>query len=139
MVQRPEKWARRNVGLNQLEQMNHSVKFRGWFSLFEFFRVNLRGGNDWMNLLKNRFWTAFQNRKRVAYLTWWNENFFKNDQKFDQILYFSCFWYTLPVCESSGCYVCDTLCAHLRAQYCVSYHICNSLTKLLGHSLTHCV
>ena len=63
------KWTRRKACLNQLEQMKHSVKFRGCFSLFELLSLNLRGGYDYMNLLENHFWTRFQNRKRCPYLT----------------------------------------------------------------------
>ena len=73
------KWGRRKGSLNQLEQMKHSVKFWSYFPLFGLLSLNIGGESDYMNLLKNHFWTPFQNRKTCPYLTWWNENFFKND------------------------------------------------------------
>ena len=139
MVQRPQKWTRRKVSLNQLEQMKHSIRFRGYFSLFDILSLNLRGEMIpwicWKITFEHLFKIENVDLSQLDEMKISS----KNDQKSDKILYFSCFWYTLPVCESSGCYVFDTLCGHLRAQYGIYCHICNSVTKVLGHSLTHCV
>ena len=81
MVQRPQKWLRRKVCLNQLEQMKHSVKFWGYFPLFELLSLHLGGGNNCLNLLKNHFWTHFQNRKQVPYLSGGNEKVWEFEQK----------------------------------------------------------
>ena len=91
LMQRPQKWARGKVALNQLEQMKHSVKFWGYFPLFELLSLHLGGENDCMNLLKYHFSTRFQNRKTSRYLTWGNEKSWDFEQKFTKISLISLF------------------------------------------------
>ena len=124
MVHPLENWGRRKVGLNQLEQMKHSVKFTRTFSLFSHLIPNLGGANDSLKCLKIHFSSRLPNRKRGPYQQWGNEKFFKNDPKWTKFHHFSYIFFLFSATESIESYVFCTLWSHLGAE---KWHISCSL------------